>query len=82
MDKRGCFQPDQQFTGDKVICAYPPVGSVWEVDLGPDMKRIRMKVIASGHGSVCVQQFGGKYIVAIDIQAWMKGPYQPEQVTK
>ena len=60
---------------------YPSVGSVWEVDLGPDheMKRVRMKVISSGHGSVCVQQVGGKYAIAIDVLVWMNGPYQPSQ---
>jgi len=69
---------------DLFIPEYPRVGSVWKVDLGPDqeMKRISMRVIYSGHGSVVVKQFGGKYTVSISIERWMNGPFQPELVEK
>lgn len=55
---------------------YPPVGSHWEITPGPEISRTVVEVIRAGHGNVVVQQVGGKYMIAIDIQAWYRR-YQP-----
>lgn len=55
---------------------YPPVGSLWEIKIGPDIPKCTVAIISSGHGIVAVKQIDGKYIVAIDIQMWYRR-YQP-----
>jgi hypothetical protein len=52
------------------IRKYPKPGSLWEVDLGPNIRRSRMEVIASGHGSVVIKQIDGKYTICVDILKW------------
>jgi hypothetical protein len=60
---------------------YPPVGSTWQIKIGPDIPLIKVVVISSGHGIVAVKQLGGKYTIAIDILAWERR-YQATQINQ
>jgi hypothetical protein len=59
-------------TMNEFITKYPPVGSKWEISIGPTVPRTKVVVIYSGHGTVAVKQIGGKYTIAIDILAWYR----------
>ena len=60
---------------------YPPVGSKWEIKIGPDAPKFTVVILSSGHGVVAVKQINGKYTVAIDIQTWYRR-YQPVAVVR
>ncbi len=63
------------------IQQYPPVGSRWEMTIGPDVPRAVFKVVYSGHGTVALKQDdGGHCTISIGVLTWHRGPYNPVAV--